>query len=80
MAVVVVFNIVTCDLDVANFTVQNLDARKFVVANVTAGDDELVEVDVIEENAHTAVVVDMAMANQYIACAFSEVHTVAEFS
>ena len=56
---VVVFNVVTGDVQVVDVSIERLDPRTFVVTDVIRRDDRLVQVAVVEEDAVLAVVVDV---------------------
>src|SRR5262249_2460767 len=63
----VVFNVIAANLQVANLAADNLDSTLLAVTDVVAMNVRLVQVDTIKQDAHTAVVVDVAIGNNHVA-------------
>src|SRR5207247_9570996 len=70
-------DVVSANLQVADLAVFDLDATLLAVADVVAVNVRLVQVDMIEEDAGTAVVVDVTVGDDDVAVAVGEVDTVA---
>ena len=66
LLVIVVFNIVSSDLQVTHFAFLDSDSAQPVIANVTAADINLVEIDPIHKYADAGIVIDMAIRDQYV--------------
>src|SRR5207302_6199099 len=66
-AIVIVFDVVAGDLQVADFTAFDANAPEPAIADVRPDDDCLVQIDLIEVNPHAGVVVDVAMADEHVA-------------
>ena len=75
-AMVVVFNIVAGDLQVANFTLLNPNATQPVVTDMIAGDVDLVQANLIQKNSHPRIVVEMAVADKDIAISLKQSNTI----
>jgi hypothetical protein len=52
------------------------DSSETVVADVTTGDVDLVQIDLVEVNSHAGVMIDVAVADQNISIALSEMNAV----
>ena len=73
---VVVLDIVSGDLKIADFRAFNANATEAVVADVGGGDVDLVEVDLLHEDSGTAIVVDVAIGDEDVAVSFDQMNAV----
>ena len=74
--VVVVLDVVTGDLQVAHFRPFDANATQPIVADVAAGDVNLMKVHVIEINAYAGVEVYVTVTDEYVAVSLDKVDTV----
>ena len=62
--IVVVFDVVAGDLQVADLRSDDFDASAFAIADVRGGNDDLVKIYMIEKDAYAAVVVQMTVGDK----------------
>ena len=74
--VVVLLDVVSGDLKVAHLRPLQPDASQPIVANVTAGDVDLVQVYPIEIHTHAGVKVYVTVADEHVAVALDEMNAV----
>ena len=71
-SVVVIFDIVAGNLQVANLRAFDSYSTNPVITDVAAGDVNLMQVYMVQEDAYTRVVIYVAMADQHIAIALCQ--------
>jgi hypothetical protein len=70
--IVVVFDVVARDLEIAHLAIEHLDPPALAETDVTALDDGLVQVHLIKEDANPPALVDMTGGDEQIASAVRE--------
>lgn len=65
-SIVVVFDIVACDLQISNFTSFDTDPTEPTVADVRTADNCLMKIDSIQKYANAKVMINVAMTDQYV--------------
>jgi MinD-like ATPase involved in chromosome partitioning or flagellar assembly len=66
-AVVIVFNVIAGDLQIADFTAFDANTTKATVADVAGADDGLMQVDAIQIDTNAGIVIDVAVTDEYVA-------------
>ena len=77
LSVVVVFDVISRDLQVANFRAFDSDSAQAVVTDVASGDVDLMKINFVQEDADAGVVVEVAMADDDVAIPLRQMDPVA---
>src|SRR5690625_2680813 len=70
--IVVVFNIITGDLSIPDRSTANDDASAFVITDVAAANNRLMEVNVIEKSPDSTAIVNMTRIDNYVSISFAQ--------
>lgn len=74
-AMIVVLNIITSDLEVADLRFLEPYAPQPVVADVAGGDVDLMQVNAIQVNSHSSIKINMAVRYKHTAVALDEMNS-----